>query len=760
MEHTQNSCGRYHMKKATRISRKQMIACLALGISIFNFQFSISAQDTVRTLDEVMISSSRADNKTPLTTSNVSRQELQESKIAVSLPMMLELQPSVVVNAENGPLSEQNMRIRGVDASRINVNINGITLNDPESQEVFWYNIPNLGGMAQSVQLQRGIGASTGGSASFGGALNLQTLGAATKPYLNVDLGYGSWNTMVYGASLGTGLTKHGFSFDMAYNGQNTDGYVRNGTANQHSLFLSGSHYGERSLLRAIFILGHQKTGQTWDGAYADQLDDDPTYNPSGIYYDKNGDMHYYDNQVDFYNQRHYQLYYSFFVDDNLTFNAAYDFTHGDGYYEQYEDDAKPFKKYHLYALNGASKSDFIHRREMFNSAHTGTLSLHYSEGGFTTEFGGTFVSYNGNHFGNVIWSQDSMSLDGSTYLPLSEANSYEWYRNEGNKYDFTYFFKLGMEFSEKFNVYSDLQMRYVDYSIEGIEAKFQNMDFDATYYFFNPKIGANLLLNDNNRLYAVAGVTSREPRRADIKDAITKNDTIKAETMLDIELGYQHQSSNFALHLGTYAMIYRDQMTPSGGLSESGYALMVNVDRSYRLGVEAAASYRLCDRLTLEGNLTLSTNKVIDFNYTDFNDGDDTLTSYTKTTDLALSPSIIGAGIVSYEPIKNSKLQLIGKYVGKQYGDNTSRDVYAIDPYFILSLRASYTFHFAKSQELELQLSVNNLLNHKHRLYAWSEDWEEGWDSVNDVPQDYHHHIAYYQQPGINFMGRVIYRF
>ncbi|MBR1849811.1 MAG: TonB-dependent receptor plug domain-containing protein [Bacteroidales bacterium] len=726
----------------------------------FEAQAQQQKQDSVRTLDELIISTTRVDNKAPLTTSTLNRQQLEEQKIAVSLPYMLELEPSVVVSGENGPLGEHNMRIRGVDASRINVNINGITLNDAESQEVFWYNIPNLGGMAQSLQLQRGVGASVGGSASLGGAMNLQTLNASAAPYGNIHFGYGSWNTMTYGLSAGTGILKNGLSFDMAYSGQNTDGFVRNAKANQHSLFLGAGHYGERSVLKAIFIMGYQKTGITWNGALADSLDKDPRYSAEGLYYDKDGNMHYYDNQTDNYNQRHYQLYYSLMATDNLTLNAAFDFTHGDGYYEEYGDDEKPYKKYHLYALNGASTSDFIRRREMFNSAYTGTLSLHYTEQFINLDFGANFLYYDGNHFGNVIWAQDSMSLEGTTFLPIAENNPYEWYRNKGSKGDNTVYVKTNVELSDRTNIYADLQMRAVDYTISGIESKFQQMDYNEDYLFFNPKLGLNYLADGNRRFYAVAGLTSREPRRADIKDALAREDTIKAETMLDIELGFQLPGQRFTFNANAYAMLYRDQMTPSGGLSESGYALMENVANSYRIGLELEGGYRFNSMLSFDANLTLSRNRILNYTFTDFTDGDNTLQTFTQNTDLALSPSIIGAAMATFTPVKNLKLQLVGKYVGKQYGDNTSREVYAIDPYFLLNLRASYTFSFAGKSELELQGSVNNLLNRKYRLYAWSEDWEEGWDDVNNVPLDYQHHIYYFQQPGINFMLRAIYRF
>ena len=202
--------------------------------TLFSFQFNevcAQTQDTVRTLDEVLIKDSRASERSPFTTSNLTREQLDDAKSEVSIPFMLELQPSVVVSGENGKMGETSMRIRGVDASRINVNINGITLNDPESQAVFWYNVPNLGGMAQSLQIQRGVGASNGGGNSFGGAINLQTLNARNKSYGQADIAYGSWNTRQYGIAAGTGITAKGFSFDIAYNGQTTDGYVRNGFA-------------------------------------------------------------------------------------------------------------------------------------------------------------------------------------------------------------------------------------------------------------------------------------------------------------------------------------------------------------------------------------------------------------------------------------------------------------------------------------------------------------------------------------------------
>ncbi len=717
---------------------------MVLPLAMFNIQ-PISAQaqepvrntDTVTVLNEVLIKDSRVGEKSPFTTSNLDREQLEETKTEISIPFMLELQPSVVVSGENGKLGETSMRIRGVDATRINVNINGITLNDPESQSVFWYNVPNLGGMAQSIQIQRGVGASNGGS-SFGGAINLQTLNAKSQPYGQAGISYGSWNTRQYDIAAGTGITKSGFAFDVAYNGQTTDGFVRNGWADQQSLFLSGSYYGERSLLKAVAIIGNQHTGITWNGEDAAVLDNDPRYNSAGEYYDAAGNVLYYGNECDYYNQRRYQLYWSYLLSDTWSLKAVADFTHGDGYYEQYKAD----KKYSKYNMTGAGKTDFIIRKQMLNSAYTGNLSANYTGEKLSASFGEMFLYYDGNHFGNVIWVKDSAGFD---------ENNYEWYRNKGTKIDATTYAKFDYEISSQWNVYADLQLRLIDYKVKGFADDLFDMDFHEFYPFFNPKVGVNYRMDDKQRLYLVAGLSHREPARSDIKDAIGNSDTIKAETMLDIELGYNYTASRFAFGINGYAMLYKDQLTPSGDLSSSGYSLMENVDKSYRLGVELVGGYRFTDWFRFDANLTLSMNKILNYTYTDFADGDTVLTTYTANTDLSFSPNVVGAAIATFEPVKDLKLQLSGKYVGAQYLDNTSREVYQQDAYFLLNFKAGYTWHLKNHNEVEAQFVVNNLLNKMYRIGAWAGDYE--WSG-------YYHSCGWYQQPGINCLGRLVVRF
>lgn len=762
---------------------------MAMGANAQHVAVNGNVNDTL-TLKEIVINSSYVDHKSPLTTSEMSRKKLEEIRMIPSLPYQLELEPSVVVSGENGMVGATSFRIRGVDATRINVNINGITLNDPESQAVFWYNIPNLGGMAQNIQIQRGLGASNGGTASMGGAMNLQTFSVAPKPYAQADLSYGSFNTRQYGVTVGTGRTRSGFAFDLAYNGLASDGFVRNGKSDQQSLFLNGGWYGKRSLLKAVFIMGHQKTGITWDGASAEDLDIDPTYNSVGSYYDEFGKVHFYDNETDNYNQRHYQLYYSFRPNAHWTLNAAFDYTHGDGYYEQYKDNKRP-SYYGLVSLNSLNwenealnwkpdslivinqenygdtiitenpytnnpyeKSDFIHQKKMDNNAYTGILSAVYQTSRFTATLGDTYLYYDGWHYGNLIWAQDDLSLDGETPLEISVNHPYEWYRNRGQKHDNTAFLKLNYDFSGRFNMYGNLQVRYVDYTLSGMDDSFYSIPWHQNYLFFNPKIGGNFQINPENRFYFVAGITNREPTRSDIKDAIENGETVKPETMIDVELGYGNQKNNFTFNGNLYAMLYKDQLTPSGDLSSTGYALMENVDKSYRIGVELVAGYRFTRWFSLDGNITLSRNKVLDYTFTDFNDGDSIMTTYTKTTDLSFSPSVVGAAIATFRPFNGAKLQVIGKYVGKQYCDNTSREVYALDPYFLLNLRASYDLTLKNGGFVRFNLAVNNLLNHYYRLSAWVCDWVDDYSS--ETTCYYYHSRAFLQQPGINFMAGV----
>ena len=746
-------CGRYQ-HRATRFYAKQMIACGALVVFLLGGAHAFAqTPDSVKTLEEVIVRDVRVSNTAPLTTSNVTHKELDEARGAVSIPFMIETMPSVVASGENGTVGATSLRIRGVDASRINVNINGITLNDPESQTVFWYNIPNIGGMTQSMQIQRGVGASTGGSPAFGAAINMQTLNAKGSPYGSADIGFGSWNTRQYSLSAGTGIMKSGLSFDFAYSGLTSDGFLRGGGTDQQSFYGGLSWYGHRTLVKLLAIVGSQTSGITWDGADSAKLNADPTYNPSGEY-EMDGKVMYYPKETDNYWQQHYQLYVSHLLTDQWSIKGVLNFTHGYGYYEQYKAD----KEYSKYSIDRGGKTDFVTRKLMNNNSITANLAANYNGEKLTLSFGDNLLYFDGYHYGNVIWVRDT-----AFQLP----KEFEWYRYHGNKTDNSVYAKANYDFNPNLNAYADLQLRTVNYKLSGVTDDLKNINFNENYLFFNPKAGLNYRFSENQRAYFVAGISNREPTRSDIKDALANGDTVKAETMLDIELGYQIAKNRWAFKANLYAMLYKDQLTPNGRLSSSGYSLMENVERSYRLGIELEGGYQIARWVRLDANVTLSTNKVLDYTFSNFNDADSivklpdgtwTSLDVKKNTPLAMSPSIIGAAIATFTPIKDGKIQLIGKYVGKQYADNTGRECYAIDPYFLLNVRASYTWHLQNSNEIEAQLIVNNLLNHKYRLSAWVGDWYDDWSSETAI--SYYHSRGWLQQPGINFMARVMYRF
>lgn len=725
-----------------------------------------------KTLEEVTINGARATQTQPMTTSVMSQQEINENKTAISIPYLLNLQPGVVAEGENGLVGNTTMRIRGVDGTRINVNINGVTLNDAESQRVYWVNLPNLAGMAQSIQVQRGITAATGGSSAFGGAINLQTLNGKYNPYAVADFSLGSFNTRQYGIMAGSGISKHGFSFDVAYNGMTTDGYIRNGFADHQSLFFSATRYGKRSLLKAIAIIGKQHTGITWNGADAASLDIDPTFNSDGTYYDDLGNVYYYGNESDNYFQRHYQLYYSYQFNDSWSLNAVGDVTFGDGYYEQYKDNKKPGSKYGLITDETTMrKSDFITRKMMDNIAYTANLSAKYESDRFQLSFGESYQLYDGKHFGNIIWAQDP-----SLYLlnNFDEKTPYEWYRNNSLKHDASGFVRANWLVSAHDNLYADLQLRYVNYTMQGKDDDdlYTPLAYEGNYLFFNPKAGYNRTWNSSNglsnRLYVSAGISHREPCRADIKDAFFAGDTIKAEAMLDLEAGYQ--ISNSRLHFGAnfYAMLYKDQLTPSGRInSASGYALMENVDKSYRIGGEFQVAFNATSWMDLGGNLALSMNKIVDYVYhaslmtEDWDDAGVVQDINYGTTDLSFSPSTVGAAWVTFRPLakvgkqgKDFSVQFIAKEVGKMYVDNTGREEMLQNAYFLLDCKTGFVWHLSHNRELELQFVVNNMLNNKYRVNAWNSSYFFTDSSLN------YNDRYYFQQPGTNFMGRIVMRF
>lgn len=694
---------------------------------------SLSAKDIADSLgvkqvklDAVVISATRAGKDAPVAHSNISEKDIKKNA-AVNVPYVLQTLPSIVSYSEGGTgIGNTSYRIRGTDANRINVTLNGMPLNNPESQDVFWVNLPNLGNSLQSIQIQRGVGTATNGVASFGGSISMQTTGAQSKPYGEASTAIGSYNAFTSSIAAGTGILKSGFSIDGRYSRTTGDGYIRNGFVDHKSGLISVAHYTDNQLIKALYIKGIQHTGITWEGISPEKMAEDRRYNPTGEYYDDAGNLRHYDNETDNYYSDIAQLIYSLNINNHLTFNANLSFNHGYGYYENYKADEKLMKKFGISPQvikdeNGKEttyeKSDVIRIKAMSNDFYSGNLSLVYAKDKFNLSGGAAYSYFNGNHYGYLPWVKWNQNI----------VADYEWYRNKASKRDMNLYVKAEYRPTENLSLFGEVQERYVDYRMEGPDDDMLDITQNQYYNFFNPKIGASFRFHDNQQIYASFGISNREPLRADIKDHIKKGDDIKPERLLDYEAGYRYNSSDFSIEANLYYMDYKNQLVQTGKLNSVGYKLQENVKDSYRTGVELSAAYTPTKWLRIDANTTISRNKIKNYtghysiydNSTDWN-WIESKEDFFKSTDISFSPNIIANGIITVTPIDDLSFSLINKYVGPMYYNNQSDKDNRLDGYFVANMMAQYTFKFQKFAAIDLRLFINNYLNNKYVANAW----------------------------------------
>lgn len=689
-------------------------------------------------MDSVVVSASRAGRKTPVTYSMLSKQDLQSFSPLNSLPMSLSLQPSVVSSTEGGTgLGYSKLRIRGSKGSQINVTLNGVTLNDAESQEVFWVNIPALSSMLSSVQLQRGLGTTASGAGAFGASINMSTAMVGDRPSGSFDYSRGAWNTSQTTVSLSTGKTASGLYANFLYSKGTTDGYIRNAFADVQSLMAVVGYLSEKNSVRFTYLMGGQHSGITWEGISQSILEKDRRYNPAGAYYDQFGNVHYYDNESDNYLQQHFQLNYTHLFSDALNLTTTLNYTKGDGYYEQYKADKK-FSKYGLESvvIDGQTykKADFITHKSMDNSLYVLNSDLRYSRGALKLDLGLSASVYDGGHFGNVIWC---------SMVPGVLEN---WYENDALKQDYSIFARGEYEFAQGWNLYLDLQYRFVSLNMKGQGDDFSDyldgfpeLSYGKTWGFFNPRAGISYSPSQTSKFYFSAALGHREPGRSDIKDVISSNNSgaekeeLKPESMLDLEFGYEYHGSNFSLAADLYAMEYQDMLLETGRLSSSGYALKENVGRAYRRGVELSAAYDPASFFALSAALNLSANRIFDYtayvsqyaSYEDYTFVGQLEEHYQNTT-MLMSPSVVASASVLLRPfvccekLSALELRLNGRFVGKQYWDNTQCEDRSLPAYFVADASLSHSFRVAGSNVLRLGLYVDNLLNNKYCADAW----------------------------------------
>lgn len=708
-------------------------------------------------LDSAVVSTSRAGESTPVTYSMVSREQLQSVGPSNSLPMALSLQPSVMAVNEGGTgLGYSKMTVRGVKGSQINVTLNGITLNDAESQEVFWVNIPALSSLLSSVQVQRGLGTSASGPGAFGASINMSTASVRPEAYASVDVGYGSYDTFTLTAAAGTGKSRHGLYFDFACSKGVTDGYIRNAYADVASAYAALGWMNDRNSLRLTWLYGDQHTGITWNGIDLQQYETDRRYNPAGEYYDAFGNVRYYDNETDNYTQHHLQLNYTRLFGERLLWTTTLHWTYGDGYYENY----RPAGISGYYGFDQDFSGDFIIREALLNNYLVLNSDVRYRTDALTLTAGVTLSGYDGDHIGKVQWSD----FLGDDY----DYASHEWYLNTGIKKESNAFIRAEYEPFRWMTAYADLQYRGVWLDMAGPEDDNVPLDYSTDWQFFNPRAGLSFRWSGSHRAFMSAAVGHREPGRADIKENIKnawlsghQDVSLKPERMLDLEFGYAFTGEKVSASANFYLMEYWDMLLETGKLSNVGYAIKENVDRGWRRGVELCASYEPFKWLRADANLTFSSNKIRD--YKEYVQNVDTYENWTMTgrttiyeygnSTMLMSPSVMGMMRLTFVPWKKSAVSIDGKYVGRQYLDNTMTLSRSIPSYFVSNLSVSHTFDLNKGT-LGLALYVNNIFNNMYYADGWC------WKNIIEEDGALVDGIGIYPQAPVNYMLKASYRF
>ena len=741
-----------------------------------------ATDEKVERLDSIVVSASRAGHNTPVTYTMIRKEVLQRTNPINSLPMNLGLQPSVVSVNEGGTgLGYSKMSVRGSKGSQINVTLNGITLNDAESQEVFWVNLPALSSMLSSVQLQRGLGTSANGAGAFGASINMSTASVSQEPFGAAEMSVGSYGTFVGTSSAGTGLTRSGLYFSAAYSQGLTDGYIRNAYADVKSAMAVLGWLNNRNSIRLTYLMGDQKTGITWEGISLEQYEKDRTYNRAGEYYDQFGNVHYYDNETDNYTQHHLQLNYTHSFSDHLAWSTTFNYTRGDGYYENYKV-SDQFSKYMMQnpVIDGVEyeAGDFIIREALANDYYVLNSDLRYTSDKMKVTAGINLSRYDGDHIGKVLWS----NVLGDSY----EYDSHKWYLNRGLKHETNVFLRGEMLVTESLTAYADLQYRGVWLTMSGHEDDGVLLDHYDDWQFFNPRAGLSYRIDPASRLYASAALGHREPGRSDIKELIldankaasagaeNRGIDIRPEKMLDIEVGYEYTTDKLSLSANLYLMEYWDMLLETGKLSSVGYAIKENVPRSWRRGIELAAGWKALKWLQIGGNITLSTNKIRE--YTAYYEMYDNMNDWNylgqhkvefEGTDILMSPSIVGMASVTFRPFVDSPnslrtlyATLNGKYVGRQYYDNTSADERSIPAYFVGDFSMGYEIPLggsaciSRESSINLSFHINNLFNRKYYADAWI------WRAYFKEDDLYYSDTGIYPQAPLNCMFKLAYRF
>lgn len=692
---------------------------------------------------------------------------LERKNFGQDIPILLEATPSLLTTSDAGAgVGYTGLRIRGVDATRINVTINGIPVNDPESHAVYWVNMPDLASSIENIQIQRGVGSSSNGAAAFGASVNIKTQDISEKPFGSIDQSLGSFGTSKTTIKAGTGIINKHFSLETRMSSIQSNGYLDRASSDLKSYFLSGAYIGNKSVLKAIVFSGKEITYQAWYGTPESRITGDST--AMNAYADRNGlsseerenllnsgrtyNYYTYKNQVDHYQQDNYQLHFTHTFNDKLILNLAGHYTYGRGYYEQYRKGENLMD----YGLNPVmigsdtiEQTDLIRRLWLDNDFIGAVYGVTYKPTAHLDfVWGGSANTYFGGHYGELVWAQ---------YASNSEIYQ-RYYNNDSRKTEASSYLKAVYK-RDRFDVYTDLQFRYVDYAFIGKELVNgfpADVTQDVQFNFFNPKVGGSFKINTQQMIFMNYGISHREPVRADFVQSTAQNRPT-FETLRDLEFGHQVNANRLTFTTNLYYMNYKNQLLLTGAINDVGAYIHTNVAKSHRLGIEVYGGYRFDQKLKLTGGLTLSQNKVAQFNES-VDVYLDTLPYYTQqvishnNTDMSFSPNVIGNVGIEWMPLENLQISWMTKYVGRQYLDNTGNVQRSIDPYNFSNLQINYSIFDKFCKEIQLGLMVNNAFNQLYENNGYSFSYVYGGQTTTEN--------FYYPQAGRNFMARVLLKF
>ena len=746
-------------------------AVLSLMMVLFVTALFAQQPDTVQRgeVQEVTIEFTKPTVQTSANVTTMSMPQIRAQQGNGSVNNLLELMPSVVVTSDAGNgLGATQLFIRGIDQTRINTTLNGVTINNAESQGSWLVNLPDMGTYIEQVSVQSGANTSDG-STSYGARVDFETRDIPVKPFAEARTAYGSFNTFDNMVSAGTGLIGKRFSMLATFSDIRSDGYIDHSGVHLNSGFLTAQcdlsnfeKHKDYGKLRFHLLYGAEHSGLAWYGVPYDSLATNRTYDTCGVYYDENGVRHYYEESKDHYTQTFYQLEY---LKDwvrkegrqHHSLQVMPYLTRGFGYYEQYKDDKK-VTKYGLEPLHqDQKKADLVTRKYLDNyfygihAQYTGSQVFeNHTNQGLRWVTGVDVSNYNGNHYGDIVWVQPDRVKE----CPAM----YEWYRGTGDKLQSKVFGNVRYWY-KNFSVTAELQYRKVDYVIDGVNDELEPIPQEYHWNFVNPKVAVHYFLQGPKVKHSFdfsIATANREPTRNDLIGAPDDRKPVP-ETLYDFEFSYMNYNDKYFFSTTLYGMYYENQLVRSGELDLTGDPLMINVDKSFRVGIELSAAYRPVRFFTWHINGGFSLNRVLDYthsvvNYDKYWDEDGTVDVFVGNTPIAYSPNVVIGNDFTFTPLKDFNISLVTKFVSKQYLDNSGDDTFILKPYSYTNLRLSYTFHFKALKDLELFLNVNNLFNAMYEtnaaLYTWCYVGEKQYEPY------------YFPQAGINFLGGVRVRF